>query len=37
MWQTANGILSTAPKLRLAPSPRPLDLLEELEPDLKEI
>jgi hypothetical protein len=34
---TARGIGSTAPAFGLAPSPRPLDLPEELEPDLKEI
>jgi hypothetical protein len=32
----ADGIVSTAAEFRGAPSPRALDLLQELEPDLKE-
>jgi hypothetical protein len=34
--QAAEGIVSTVPACRGAPSPRAIDLLEELEPDIKE-
>jgi len=33
----AIGSVSTAPEFRGTPSPRAIDLLEELEPDFKEV
>src|SRR5712671_2068001 len=35
--RAADGIVSPAPELRLAPPPRSLDFLEELEPDLEQV
>jgi len=41
-WRTsirevADGIVSTAPEFRGAPPPRALDLLQEFEPNFKEV
>lgn len=37
IWEVADGIVLTAPEFRGAPPPRALDLLQEFEPNFKEV